>query len=246
MLVRSALAIKLLTSSRFGSIAAAGTFGLPEMVGGERNWDYRYTWIRDGSLTAAILVRLGFTDEPRAFLEWVEKRYSEANEPGKLQIMYGIDGRHDIAEAILGDLEGYRARRRCGSATRRTTSSSWTSTASSSTWSTCSTTRSRCRLRPLASARESVDWICGNWRSRTRASGRSAAGSRSSCTPGSCAGWRSTGAPHRPAPLAAVADRSLADIRDEIHDDIYDGFWDDGAPPSSSTRAAPRSTPPAC
>ncbi|MFZ0217399.1 MAG: glycoside hydrolase family 15 protein [Candidatus Dormiibacterota bacterium] len=108
MVGRSALAIKLLTSLRFGSIAAAGTFGLPEMVGGERNWDYRYTWIRDASLTAATLIRLGFVDSPRAFVEWIEQRYREAEEPGKLQIMYGIDGRHDLTEETLGHLEGYR------------------------------------------------------------------------------------------------------------------------------------------
>ncbi|MFD6327832.1 glycoside hydrolase family 15 protein [Streptomyces sp. NPDC058442] len=106
--IRSALALKLLTSADYGSIAAAATFGLPECAGGPRNWDYRYTWIRDASLTAATLLRLGFTDEPRAYLEWVLDRYRAADEPGKLQIMYGIDGRQELTEQELSSLEGYK------------------------------------------------------------------------------------------------------------------------------------------
>ena len=78
------------------------------MVGGERNWDYRFTWIRDASFTAATLVRLGFTEEASAFISWVKDRYRDAEEPGKLQIMYGIDGRRELTEEILEHLEGYR------------------------------------------------------------------------------------------------------------------------------------------
>ena len=107
MVNRSALAMKLLTSKSTGGIAAAATFGLPEMVGGERNWDYRYTWIRDGSLTAASLISLGFTEEAERFVRWVEDRY-ENSPDGKLQIMYGIDGRSDLEEQILTNLSGYR------------------------------------------------------------------------------------------------------------------------------------------
>ena len=104
---RSALAMKLLCSRSTGAIAAAATFGLPEMVGGERNWDYRFTWIRDGSLTAASLVSLGFRDEAKHFVRWVEDRYADSPD-GSLQIMYGIDGRKNLSEQILGHLEGYR------------------------------------------------------------------------------------------------------------------------------------------
>ena len=108
MVMRSALALKLLTSVKFGSIAAAATFGLPEQVGGERNWDYRFTWIRDASFTAASLVKLGFTSEAQAFARWVGDRFDESEEPGKLQIMYGIDGRHDLTEQTLDHWSGYR------------------------------------------------------------------------------------------------------------------------------------------
>jgi GH15 family glucan-1,4-alpha-glucosidase len=107
MVNRSALTMKLLTSTTTGGIAAAATFGLPEMVGGERNWDYRYTWIRDGSLTAASLISLGFSEEAERFVRWIEDRYEGAAD-GKLQIMYGIDGRANLMEGTLEHLEGYK------------------------------------------------------------------------------------------------------------------------------------------
>ncbi len=77
------------------------------MVGGERNWDYRFTWIRDGSLTAASLISLGFDDEAERFVRWIEDRY-EGSPDGKLQIMYGIDGRSNLEEETLDHLEGYK------------------------------------------------------------------------------------------------------------------------------------------
>jgi len=104
---RSALTLKLLTSKTHGSIVAAPTFGLPEELGGERNWDYRYTWIRDASFTLYGLIRLGFTEEAEAFMKWIEKRCDELNPDGSLQIMYGIDGRHELPEETLPHLEGY-------------------------------------------------------------------------------------------------------------------------------------------
>ena len=104
---RSALTLKLLTSKTHGSIVAAPTFGLPEELGGERNWDYRYTWIRDASFTLYGLIRLGFTEEAEAFMKWIERRCDELNPDGSLQIMYAIDGRHELPEETLPHLEGY-------------------------------------------------------------------------------------------------------------------------------------------
>jgi len=108
MVNRSALALKLLTSATDGSIVAAPTFGLPEEIGGVRNWDYRYAWIRDASFTVYALIRLGYTEEAAAFMRWIEARCRELGEDGSLQVMYGIDGRHDLPETVLSHFEGYR------------------------------------------------------------------------------------------------------------------------------------------
>ncbi|UCF96587.1 MAG: glycoside hydrolase family 15 protein [Spirochaetaceae bacterium] len=108
MVHRSALVLKLLTSHSDGSIVAAPTFGLPEEIGGERNWDYRYTWIRDASFTVYALLRLGFTDEAAGFMGWIGDRAGELRADGSLQIMYGIDGRHQLSEENLSHFEGYR------------------------------------------------------------------------------------------------------------------------------------------
>jgi pentatricopeptide repeat protein len=105
--LRSALTLKLLQSDRYGSLVAAATFGLPEHVGGRRNWDYRYSWIRDSAFTVYALLGLGYTDEAARFMDWIEARCGESAESGSLQVMYGIDGRHDLSEAVLDHLEGY-------------------------------------------------------------------------------------------------------------------------------------------
>ena len=105
---RSALVLKLLQSRKTGAIIAAPTFGLPELIGGTRNWDFRYTWIRDASFTVYALVRLGLRREAKTFARWVAKRCEESNEPGELQSFYGIDGRRDLTEHTLGHLAGHR------------------------------------------------------------------------------------------------------------------------------------------
>ena len=107
MVLRSALALKLLTSRRHGSVAAAATFGLPEAPGGQRNWDYRAAWIRDASFTVYAFVRLGYADEADAFMGWVEARTTGCGSDGSMQVMYGMDGRKRLDEAELSHLRGH-------------------------------------------------------------------------------------------------------------------------------------------
>jgi GH15 family glucan-1,4-alpha-glucosidase len=107
MVNRSALILKLLISREHGSLIAAPTFSLPEEIGGVRNWDYRFTWLRDATFTLYALIRLGFIDEAESFIHWLKGRLGDDAERGPLQVMYGIDGRQKLDESVLDHLRGY-------------------------------------------------------------------------------------------------------------------------------------------
>jgi len=104
---RSALLLKLLTDRKHGSIIAAPTFGLPERIGGTRNWDYRYTWLRDSAFTLYAMMRLGFVEEAANFKHWIHDRVNYESEQGPLSVLYRIDGTQDTPEIELNHLRGY-------------------------------------------------------------------------------------------------------------------------------------------
>jgi GH15 family glucan-1,4-alpha-glucosidase len=187
---RSALTLMLLSSERYGSMVASPTFGLPERPGGDRNWDYRYTWIRDTSFALYAFLRLGFTHAHK-FMEWVEARCGELRPDGALQVMYGIDGRHDLPEETLPHWSGYGHSQpvRIGNAAHDQLQLDIYGELMDAVYlykSSPSPSRTTCGGTSCGSSSSCAP----TGARRTRASGRCAVAARSSSCPGSCAGWR--------------------------------------------------------
>ena len=108
LVVRSGLVLKLLANPETGAIAAAPTTSLPEIIGGVRNWDYRYAWIRDASFTVQALFHLGHRRESREFRRWNHHIIEQAKDPSRVQVLYSLHGEGHLRERVLEHLSGYR------------------------------------------------------------------------------------------------------------------------------------------
>jgi len=229
MVNRSALVLKLLTSWHHGPILAAPTFGLPEQIGGERNWDYRFTWIRDASFTIYAFIRLGYTEEAAAFMRWIEERCNDLDPDGTLQTVYGMDGHHDLKESELSHLSGYKDSKpvRVGNAAHHQLQldiygelmdsvylyDKYGKPISHDLW------KNLVRL---------LNWLCDNWDKpdngiwEVRGGLRHFLYSRLMSWVAVDRGLRLAGKRSFPAPV-----ERWRTVRDSIYQDIFENFWDD-------------------
>jgi GH15 family glucan-1,4-alpha-glucosidase len=165
MVKRACMVLKLMTFVPTGAIVAAPTTSLPERIGGDRNWDYRYTWIRDAAFTVYAFLRVGLTEEADHFMSFLEMRCREIDPQVGLQVLYGIDGRCEIPEFHLDHLDGYRGSRpvRVGNAAAHQFQLDITGDLMDAVY-----LYDR-YVRPLsfdlwANMRGLADWVCEHWR----------------------------------------------------------------------------------
>jgi GH15 family glucan-1,4-alpha-glucosidase len=228
---RALITLKALTYGPTGGIVAAATTSLPEQLGGSRNWDYRYCWLRDATFTLQALLGTGFVEEARAWREWLVR--AVAGDPAELQIMYGLDGTRRLPEQTLHWLSGYENSTPVRSATRPPASSS--STCGARSWTGCTWAgRPGCRSGTWPGT---CSWRCSTtWKATgtgpTTVSGRSAATASSSSTPRS---WRGPAWTARSTPSNATVcpDRSTAGAR------CGTGYTPRSAPRATTRTATP-------
>jgi GH15 family glucan-1,4-alpha-glucosidase len=225
---RSAFVLKLLTSQEHGSIIAAPTFGLPEEIGGERNWDYRYTWIRDASFTSYALTRLGLIDEAGRFFDWIKERCRETGQDSALRIMYGLDGKRVLDEFTLDHFEGYRKSPpvRIGNAAHDQLQLDIYGALTDAIY--LSDRYGYAIHHDLwKEVARIADWVCGNWRSpdesiwEVRSGKKEFLYSRVMCWVAIDRALRIAAHHSLPAPVG-----QWTAARDEIYRDVFDGFWD--------------------